>query len=72
MLGGGFRKTKSGFKYNCLDAETAAPYWISGARKDGNDKLYGGAVEIDEDARVQYWTEVRGAPHLSHLSRYRS
>jgi hypothetical protein len=67
-----FQKTKSGYKYNCLDAETGERYWISGPRKDGTDKLYGGVVEIDDDARVEYWTEVRGAPDLSHLTRYRS
>ena len=67
-----FQKTKSGYKYNCLDAETGEAYWISGPKKDGSDKLYGGVVEIDEDARVGYWTDVRGTPELSHLTRYRS
>jgi hypothetical protein len=51
---------------------TGERYWISGPKKDGTDRLYGGVVEIDEDARVDYWTEIRGAGHLSHLTRYRS
>jgi len=67
-----FQKTKSGYKYNCHDVETGEEYWISGPKKDGTDKLYGGAVEIDEDARVEYWTKVRGAPGLSRLTQYRS
>ncbi len=46
--------------------------WISGPKKNGTDKLYGGIVEIDEDARVEYWTSVRGAPGLSHFTNYRS
>ncbi len=67
-----YQKTKSGYKYNCHDAETGEEYWISGPKKDGTDKLYGGVVQIDEDARVEYWTKVRGAPDLCHLMEYRS
>ena len=39
-------------------------YWISGPKKRGADKLYGGVVEIDEDARVEYWTKFRCMPEL--------
>lgn len=67
-----FEKTKSGYKYNCFDVETGENYWISGPKKNGQDKLYGGVVEIDEDARVQYWSEIRNAPELAQLTRYRS
>ncbi len=37
-------KTKSGYKYNC----------------------------IDEDARVEYWTNIRQQPSLVHLTEYRA
>jgi hypothetical protein len=57
-----FLKTKSGYKYNCIEEECGAPYWISGPKKRGGDKLYGGVVEIDEDARVEYWIKIRGSP----------
>ena len=57
-----FLKTKSGYKYNCIEEETGERYWISGAKKRGGDALYGGVVEIDEDARVEYWTQIRGQP----------
>jgi hypothetical protein len=67
-----FQKTKSGYKYNCLNAETGEEYWISGPKRDGSDKLYGGVVEIDEDARAEYWTKVRGSPESAHLTRYRA
>ncbi len=67
-----FEKTKSGYKYNCFDVETNEEYWISGPKKNGRDKLYGGVVEIDEDARVEYWTEIRKKPGLAHIDRYRS
>lgn len=66
-----FEKTKSGFKYNCFDVDTGESYWISGPRKDGQDRLYGGVVEIDDDARVRYWTEIRNAPESVHLTKYR-
>ena len=56
----------SGFKSNYFDAETGDEYWISGCRKDGKDRLYGERVKIhiDEDVRVEYWTEIRNLPDL--------
>jgi hypothetical protein len=65
-------KTKSGYKYNCIDEETGAAYWVSGPHKDGADKLYGGLVQIDEDARVEYWTKVRQRPSFVALTEYRA
>jgi hypothetical protein len=67
-----FEKTKSGYKYNCFEVETGENYWITGAKKKGGDKLYGGVVEIDEDAREEYWVKIRSMPEASHLSKYRS
>lgn len=67
-----FEKTKSGYKYNCFDVETGEHYWISGPKKNGSDKLYGGVIEIDDDARVQYWTEIRNSPESINLSQFRS
>jgi hypothetical protein len=63
-----FLKTRSGYKYNCLEAETGEAYWISGPKKKGGDKLYGGVVQIDADARVEYWTTIRGQPESAHLT----
>lgn len=53
-----------GFKANYYDLETGDRYWISGPRKDGADRLYGEAlpVEIDDDVREEYWTQIRGLP----------
>ena len=65
-------KTGSGYKYNCVDEETGDRYWVSGPRKDGADKLYGGLVQIDEDARVEYWTSIREQPALVALTEYRA
>jgi len=53
-----------GFKANFYDVETGEQYWISGPRRDGADRLYGERVpvEIDADARLEYWRDVRGMP----------
>ena len=66
-----FLKTKSGYKYNCIEEETGAHYWISGPKKKGGDTMYGGIVDIDDDARLEYWTKVRGQPECIHLKQTR-
>ena len=60
-----FRKYQ-GFKSNYIDIDTREEYWISGPRKDGEDRLYVSniPVEIDEDVREEYWTEIRKKPEL--------
>ncbi len=66
-----FKKIKGGFKHNCVEEETGKPYWISGPKKDGNDTLYGkGIVEIDDDAREKYWTNIRKMPEKVNLRQY--
>ncbi|MGA7674011.1 MAG: hypothetical protein WCA78_03075 [Rhizomicrobium sp.] len=58
-----FQKSKRGYKWNHFDVETGDHYWISGPRKDGQDRLYPQSsqpVEIDEDVREEYWTKIRG------------
>jgi len=62
----------SGYKWNCVDADTQARLWISGPRRDGADRLYGGLVEIDEDARVEYWTAIRERPEMVGHVRYQA
>jgi len=54
----------SGFKANYFDVETGDHYWISGCKRDGADRLYGERlpVDIDDDVRVEYWTEIRKQP----------
>ncbi|MGD1847601.1 MAG: hypothetical protein ACFB10_19600 [Salibacteraceae bacterium] len=54
----------SGYKSNYYDTETGDEYWISGPRKDLNDRLYGGNrdVEVDQDVAAEYWRMVEKAP----------
>lgn len=48
---------------NHYDIETGDEYWISGCKKNGEDRLFGSApVEIDEDVREEYWTTIRNQP----------
>ena len=63
--GKAFRSLKgSGFKANYIEIASGKEYWISGPRKDGNDRLYGGSrgVEIDEGVSEEYWQSIRGVP----------
>jgi hypothetical protein len=62
----------SGYKTSHFDEETREGYWISGPRKDGQDTLYPGTVEIDDDVREEYWVHVREQPERAHLTSYRS
>jgi len=52
-----------GFKANYVDEDTGDHFWISGPRKDGQDRLYEGStrpVEVDEDVAEEYWSVIRG------------
>ena len=62
MYNGKTFKKCVGYKYNCFDVDSGEKYWITGPKKRGGDKLYGGKFEIDDDARVEYWTKVRNCP----------
>ena len=65
-------KTGAGYKYNCFDSETGERYWVSGPKRNGGDRLYGGIVQIDEDAREEYWLHIRRQPQYRSLTQYRS
>jgi hypothetical protein len=51
-----------GYKANYIDLATREGYWVSGPRRDGQDTLYPGLVEIDDDVVDEYWRDVRDAP----------
>jgi hypothetical protein len=59
-----FRKTRRGYKWNCYDVESKEYYWISGCKRNGQDRLYGESMSIiiDEDVREEYWTTIRRQP----------
>jgi len=46
----------TGFKANYFETESGDHYWISGPRKDQNDRLYGGnlGITIDSDVEIEY------------------
>ena len=61
-----------GYKYNYVEAESGEEYWISGPKRRGGDRLYGtGRIEIDEDAREEYWVEIRSQPENRDHTFYR-
>lgn len=45
-----------GISANHRDVQTGEQYWISGVKKNGEDRHWAGAgpVEIDEDVRAEY------------------
>jgi hypothetical protein len=59
---------RRGFKANYVELATGEEYWISGCHKDGKDALYSTTVEIDDDVRCQYWTEIRNKPEQASVS----
>ncbi|MFA5793514.1 MAG: 1-deoxy-D-xylulose-5-phosphate synthase [Candidatus Brocadiia bacterium] len=59
----------AGFKANFFDKETGDEYWISGCHKDGQDALYSTTVVIDEDARKEYWLQIREQPENIKVSK---
>ena len=66
------KQDEGGYKFNYIDIATYEGYCISGPRKDGNDALYSGTVEIDDDCREEYWTEIRNLPDRSEDRSYKS
>lgn len=60
--GQSFRRIRGGGVWgNYADVETGDEYWISGPKRDGDDRLFGALpITIDENARETYWREVRG------------
>jgi hypothetical protein len=63
---------KGAYKANYYDVETGMWYWVSKCRKDGNDTLYPGIVDVDDAVREEYWTQVRRQPEHKHLAKFRS
>jgi hypothetical protein len=61
----------SGFKENYMDVESGESYWISGCKKNGEDRNYGERLPIfiDDDVKEEYWTSIRNMPENKHLNR---
>jgi hypothetical protein len=57
-----------GLKANYFELESGDEYWISGCKRNGSDRLFGERVpvEIDDDVREEYWTDIRGLPLQKH------
>ena len=59
------------FGSNYIEIESDEVYWISGCKKRGGDRLFGGTIEIDDDVRVEYWTTIRCMPERASDRRIR-
>lgn len=51
----------SGIQGNYFDTETGIEYWVSGPKKNGQDRHWagGGVVRIDPDVVDEYWRDIR-------------
>ena len=51
----------AGFKANYYNVDSREHFWISGPRKDQNDRLYGGnkGVVVDDDVREEYFALLK-------------
>jgi len=49
---------------NHFDPETGEAYWVSGPKKNGQDRYpwAGERIRIDPDVREEYWTQIRNQP----------
>ena len=61
-----FTSSTYALKANYFECEAREYYWISGCKKRGGDRLYSGTIEIDDDVREEYWSEIRGMPERKH------
>jgi hypothetical protein len=49
------QRTKGLFCGNHVDLDTGDEYWVSGPKRNRQDRLYGGGpVEVEPDAREEY------------------
>jgi hypothetical protein len=55
---------------NYFDLDTQEDYWVSGCKKNGEDRHWAGSgkVLVDEDVREEYWTKIRKQPEKKHLA----
>jgi hypothetical protein len=66
-----YQVLQGGYKTNYFDSETLEEVWISGCKKKGGDRLYPGIIEIDDDVREEYWTEIRKMPEEKNRKKIR-
>jgi hypothetical protein len=52
----------AGIYGNYVNPETEIEYWISGPKKNGQDRHWvgGGPVYVEPDVQDEYWREIRG------------
>ena len=56
--------------YNCFDAGSGDWYLVAEPKSNGRDKVHGGFVDIDEDAREEYWLNIRNRPDCTALTSF--
>jgi len=67
-----FQSLKGDYKRNYFNVKTGVSYWISGCKKTGQDTLYPGIIDIDDDVREEYWLKIRQLPERVKEKSFRS
>lgn len=62
----------SAAKANFFDNKTLEEFWVSNPTLDGSDSLFPAVIEIDENAREEYWIGVRGMPKNISAASFKS
>ena len=70
--GGKVLRMSASGRYNCYDAGSGEHYLVAEPKPNGSDKLHGGCVDIDEDAREEYWLRVRNRPDCVALTSFQA
>ena len=58
------RMSSGGAQGNYYDLETRDSYWISGVKKNGQDRHWAGSGKITIEAAVEEYLQLTGAPEL--------
>ena len=58
------RSTQTVHGGNYIDMTTGLEYWVSGPKRNGEDRHWagGGAVRIESDVVDEYWRDIRKCP----------
>lgn len=56
----------TGIGANYFNPETGIEYWVSGPKKNGQDRHWagGGPVYVEADIQEEYWKNIRGMEEL--------
>ncbi len=57
-----------GIRGNYFETSTGTEYWVSGPKRNGEDRHWAGSgkVQIDSDVAEEYWRDIRQCEQPNH------